>query len=481
MKRFQFSALILTALIAACQAPEIIVPASPSPQPVPTPSPFKSDYPPVEPVPTPTPFLDHYPPVPEVSPTPGTEAVASKTEADVTDRREIRSLDQVWPGPEQRLIYFFTRRLEVDLKGWFYNPAVSQRDGGFWLQEADGRQRELPALAGLSSWTSLYWLDAHRVAWLAPGGQSIESYDLDSGARNSLYKADRISSLAQSEQQLFFLSEQGGQRQIVRLNPQNGTSQSAQVPYADFYYSTTRIYPLSQNQVLIGQVKSNEHQGDFPFKVMSTSTPSPSWTDSFLVRLDDGKATPVTGALDLNQADFLRVSPDQQAFIVQKNTSALVYRLDGNRLLSTEGQAVWLDKENILSRQGRSLAIYHLPDGKEVYRTSTQSDCSETLRTPSGQILVQCDVANAGENLSRVYSISGPDARGPLLEVPLQLPANGRAVLNPDGLILAHVPGSTGYTAAYELNPQPQLRLKLSNPAKPSFSFDPVHDSWSGR
>lgn len=477
-----FTALALTAGLNAC----VSAPPNSGPSPLPStsslPTPYQSGNPPVSPIPTPTATSTGSLPIPDATPTPGTEDISTKSEADVVARRESRNLQRVWPGPDGKIVFSYSRQFEADLKGWSYNPAVKQIEGGFWLAEADGRQRELPQLNGLSSWAQVFWLDSHRLAWLPDEGQSIETYDLESGIRASLFKADRVSSLSQLGDQLYFLARQNNEDKLVSLNPATGSSRTAPVPYQSFYASSVMLTPLGGDKVLLSQSKANDKKGNYPFKVMSTATPPPPFMDSYVVGLGDGKATPVNGALDLNQYDSIRVSPDQQAFLVQQSAQSVVYDFEGKQLLTVTGRGIWLDKDQVLNLEPKGLAIHRLSDGQELYRASTQTTCNDGQANAAGQVLIHCELSTSSKPMSRVYRISGADGRGPLQELPLNLPAEGRAVLDTaSGLVLSTVPGPSGYTAAYAITAQgqPQERFRVSNPAEASFSFDPKDGTWT--
>ncbi|MEZ0371470.1 MAG: hypothetical protein ACAI44_20435 [Candidatus Sericytochromatia bacterium] len=487
MKRHFCSALLLTTLLSSCQAlpfDSLIVPGPGASAQPGAPGEFPTGEPShAIPIPTPTPSPEYTStPYPDVSPTPGTEDVETKREADVTAKRESRVLESVQPNADgSRILYRYRRALEADLSGWYYNPATRSLESGLWLYEAaSGSQRQIQLVSGMADWSEFFWIDTHTIAWIADSGDELLSLDLSNGARRSLLKADSLSGLTQQGDQLYMVAVENKQQNLLRLNPATGESLRTPLPYQDFYFESYQVHVLSPEQVLIGRAKRYEQAGQYPFRVMMTGTPAPPVIDSYLVSLPSGQAQVLKGGLDLFYSQKVSPAPDGAHYLVQKSEGTLIYNLAGEQVMQADGQASWLDADHLLILAPLGLTIRRLSNGETSYSASTQNRCTHVQRAAAGQILVQCEVRLEGKDLTRVYRLSGPLASEPLRELDLQLPDDAQAELGPQGVILAHVPGPEGHTAAYTLDAQgrPQTLLQLNNPIRPDFVFDPVHDSW---
>lgn len=413
------------------------------------------------------------------------DAIDSRTEADVTARRESRQIAQASVSPDgSQVIYQERLEREVDLRDFSRNPARLTVEAGLWYQDAQGNRRALDL--GTSA-SAIVWLDNHSIAWLDNSFKDIQRLDLKTGERSSLYKGVYLSSLSAFQGKLYLIesstNQLGNQLELVRLTP-GGSAERFKLPHADFYtYYSPYIKVLSPDIVMLTRAKSSTQSGQYPFKVMTT--PPPPVFDTFVFSLEGAQAEPLKGGLDLSSNQNVSVAPDQAHYAIQASAdgSTNVYTRAGQQLFVTGGKSFWLDSRRllVLDTQNLELSVRSLPGDETIYRAATQGTCTNAIASGSGAI-VQCDARVSDKKRTRLYSLTGTiPPGGPLQELKLDLPANGQATITEDGLLLAHLPGPEGHAALYTLDAQgePQRRVLLENPDQASFSFNP-RDYWFG-
>lgn len=442
---------------------------------------------------SPTPYFP-----PEVTPTPGTEPLSSKSDADVEARRESLVFTMAQFSPDRnKLIYSYRRDQEVDFKGWYSNPARHSEYSGIWLYDRQSKeQRELFA----SGSQIPIWLDNQQLVWISSDNKSLQSRNLETGQIKTLYGGTYLSGLSPKDGHVFWL-DLANQKKIIRLEISTGEIERFDIPYAAFYEAAiAKLYPLNKDQLLIEQSKSFNQEGTYPFKVATTSPPPV--TDTYLVSLTNNQAQPLKGGLDRGGMESLSTSSDGQYLLIQKYQTAEIYTRSGELVHEVQGRASWLNQNQLLIQDKNQQTMLQLPDKQIIYRTSTQSVCRVAQAEPA--LYLQCDAyfANTGYGYvysgygygqepgprQRIYQSENPALNLPLKELDLSLGETGSAELAPPEStqpvrIMSHIAGPEGYAGLYLINDQkqPEEVLKLDNPDKPDFKYLPALYWTSGR
>jgi hypothetical protein len=225
-----------------------------------------------------------------------------------------------------------------------------------------------------------------------------------------------------------------------------------------------RIQVLDAERVLVNMSKPAHLKGDYS---IATSPPMPI-QDGFIVDFSGG-LTRLTAAPDRSSGEDLIMAPDQSSLLAQGYRESVLYGSDGSLRQRIEGRAFWIDSQRLLSLDSEHVSLYAPGSLTERF---DQPGCSNVV-PQSGFALVQCMPPRSQR--TQVYKLDGG-----LKALPLGLSARGSASLGSTG-VLAEEPGAEGYAAFYRLDAkgQAQQALKLPNPAKPDFSFDP-EANWVG-
>lgn len=430
-------------------------------------------------------------PYPNITATPGAEDLRSKTEADIQERRESLDIRQVKVNADRsKILYVYQKSLELDFKNWYRNPARKWIESGLWTYDRQTQQHKeiLPNPNNYSDnrFYNARWLNNQEIVYADSDAKKLLAHDAVSGQIKTLFESDNISQFQVYQHYLFILHSKQNKLRLLRVDLNTQQSLENEVPYSDFYMST-QFGVITQDQVLLGQFKEFYKEGQYPFKV-ATTTPPPI-QDSFLMNLTDGKVQSVQNGLDLDTYNSIQISPNQSYFATQRGSHSQIYTLLGKLVLETEGEFNWIDDTHILIQNGREMTRYELKaeQSQQIERFSTQTECDNVQG--SEPTLMQCPVKgfyqNNTDSISRVFRLTptleleSTQKQEPLIDERRNaslLPAESDQPIR----IIENLTGKEGFSSISILDDQGKMwvLMKLENPDNPSFQFDPKDYMW---
>ncbi len=312
-------------------------------------------------------------------------AIMSKTDADVTARRESLIFTRAAIGPDGSLLYSFQRQQEVDLRDYGSQSARRSLSGGLWVKQPDKEAHELLAGDYISGVSQFAWLDAQRVVWIEPYTSELTALNVSSGERQVLYRGEGISHLQAYGNQIYFTEREGAgsQYRLVSLAA-NGDVKKLNLPRG-VYYAVQGLQVLNAQTAVATMAKQSSDSGDYR---IATSM-IPPLMDHYLINLNNGSPEKIPAALDLNGIQKAVPSADKAYVLLETSGQGTVYDFAGPQKFSFSGQGKWLENNQLLVLNGQGLTRYS-PEGQKVYEMA-RTGCPVLFGSEAGAAaLINC-------------------------------------------------------------------------------------------
>lgn len=319
-------------------------------------------------------------------------AIMSKTDADVTARRESLSFTRAALGPDGSLLYSYQREQEVELRDYDSKSARRSLSGGLWVKKPGQEPREILAGDYISGISQFAWLDAQRVVWIEPYSKEVTALDVASSTRQVLYRGEGISYLSAYGNRIYFIEREGSgsQYRLVSLAV-NGEVKKLNLPRG-VYYAPNALRVMDENTAVVTMAKPSPDAGNYR---IATSM-IPPMMDSYLFNLNTGSSEKIPAALDLNGIQNVTLSPDNAHVLLQTSGQGVVYDFTGPESFNFSGQGKWLENNQLLVLNEQGLSRYN-SEGQKVFDLA-RAGCPGLFGSEAGMsALVNCQTADQAQ------------------------------------------------------------------------------------